>query len=100
MRVLALSVLFLSACSGGEPPVGELQQAVGEPMNGYPSPDERLGLMALNRARSDPATVKGANSTVYPARPPVAWSYELSRSSRFHAMNLQLTTTTLMHTSP
>ncbi len=56
--------------------------------------------MAINRARSDPATVKGAQSAAYPARPPVMWSYDLSRSSRFHANSLGLSGVTLMHTSP
>src|SRR5207237_712859 len=74
--------------------------AIGEPMGSFPSPDERLLIMAINRARSDPATVKGASSDIYPARPPVTWSYDLSRSARFHATSLQLGNVTLMHTSP
>jgi hypothetical protein len=73
---------------------------VGEPQNGFPSPAERLGLMMINRARSDPATVKGAQSQMYPAVRPVGWAYELNRSSRFHAMNLELAKANLMHTSP
>ena len=100
MRYLPFVLLLLPACSATEPSVAEITQAVGEPQNSFPTADERLGLMAINRGRSDPSTVKGPNSAFYPARPPVAWTYELSRSSRFHAINLQLTTTTLMHTSP
>jgi hypothetical protein len=88
--VLALGVLFSSGTA----------LAVGEPVGDFPTADERLGIMALNRARSDPATIKGPQSTVYAARPPVLWSYELSRSSRFHATNLLDTGVTLMHTSP
>jgi len=57
-------------------------------------------IMAINRGRSDPSTVKGASSTLYPAVAPVAWSYDLSRSSRFHATNLTSSDATLMHTSP
>jgi MYXO-CTERM domain-containing protein len=56
--------------------------------------------MAINRARSDPQTVRGAQSATYAARPPVMWSYDLSRSSRFHATNLRLSNVTLMHSSP
>lgn len=74
--------------------------AVGEPSNGFPSPEERLGLMAINRARSDPSMIKGTQSTVYPARPPVIWSRGLNESARFHASNLKLTDVALMHDSP
>ena len=100
MRIFSLLLLAAAGCGVVEPGVGELVQAVGEPQNGFPSPEERLGIMAINRGRSDPATIKGAKSAMYPARPPVIWSYELSRSSRFHATNLQLSKATLMHTSP
>jgi hypothetical protein len=55
-------------------------------MNGFPSALERLGLMAINRARSDPQTVKGASSASYPARPPVIWSLVLNQSARFWAV--------------
>jgi MYXO-CTERM domain-containing protein len=96
-RLLVLALLAGCAAPDSD---GELQQAVGEPMNGYPTPPERLMLMAINRARSDPSTVKGAQSTIYPAVAPVLWAYDLSRSSRFHAINLDQTDTTLMHTSP
>jgi hypothetical protein len=74
--------------------------AIGEPSNGFPSAAERLGLMAINRARSDPETVAGPSSKSYPARPPVVWSLALNQSSRFHAINLELADVTLMHTSP
>jgi MYXO-CTERM domain-containing protein len=83
-----------------EPPVVAKRSALGEPTNGFPSAAERLGIMAINRARSDPATVKGTQSAAYPARPPVMWSYDLSRSARFHATSLRLSNVTLMHPSP
>jgi len=100
-RLLCASLALLAGGCRVEPaPVLSLARAVGEPQNGFPTPDERLGLLAINRARSDPATVKGPQSTIYPARPPVLWNYDLSRSSRFHAINLLQSNTTLMHTSP
>jgi hypothetical protein len=104
MRSLFLVVLVAGSigCVGPSDPteLGQSTSAIGEPMSGFPSAAERLGLMAINRARSDPATVKGAASTIYPARPPVIWTYQLARSARFHANSLQLSDVTLMHTSP
>ena len=100
MRRTALLFLTLIGCTSTEATVGLVTQAEGEPQNGFPTPEERLGLMAINRARSDPNTVKGPQSTVFPPRPPVVWSYDLSRSSRFHAINLQLAKVSLMHDSP
>jgi hypothetical protein len=96
------SVVGCALSTADAPPedVARTTEAVGEPMNGFPSADERLMIMAINRGRSDPSTIKGPMSTVYPARPPVAWSYDLSRSSRFHATNLFDADVTLMHTSP
>jgi hypothetical protein len=93
-------VLSLVSCVAPEDPEVARRSALGEPMNGFPTAAERLGIMAINRARSDPQTVKGASSASYPARPPVLYSYTLSRSARFHATSLSLTNVTLMHPSP
>jgi hypothetical protein len=95
-------VVGVVACGGGreEESTAVVREAVGEPMGTFPSADERLALMAVNRARSDPSVVKGPQSTVYPARPPILWHYDLNRSARFHAKNLQSANTTIMHTSP
>jgi MYXO-CTERM domain-containing protein len=100
LPILLLLALAAGGCSVDAPPAGALSQAVGEPMNGFPSPAERLGLMAINRARSDPQTVKGPQSAAYPAVAPVGWSYALNRSARFHSTNLEQSKVTLMHTSP
>ena len=101
MRRLFASLLLVTGClSQGSDPVSERSGAVGEPANGFPSALERLGLMAINRARSDPQTVKGPQSTSYPARPPVIWSAALNQSARFHSVNLETSDVTLMHTSP
>ncbi|HVY37718.1 MAG TPA: hypothetical protein VHM31_07275, partial [Polyangia bacterium] len=103
MRRLAVLVLLAASgagCLDADQPLSERTGAIGEPTNGFPSAIERLGLMAINRARSDPEAVKGASSASYPARPPVIWSLPLNQSSRFHAMNLRLSDVTLMHDSP
>jgi hypothetical protein len=103
MRRLAVLVVLAAAgaaCMDADQPVSERAGAIGEPTSGFPSALERLGLMAINRARSDPETVKGASSASYPARPPVIWSLPLNQSSRFHAMNLRLSDVSLMHDSP
>jgi len=98
------ATVALAGCIDAGNDVGPLSQresAVGEPSSdGFPSPAERLGLMAINRARSDPQTVKGAMSASYPARPPVIYSDPLTHSARFHATMLELADVTLMHSSP
>ena len=99
---LAAVTLFsgLASCAAPQEPEVARRSALGEPMNGFPTAAERLGIMAINRARSDPQTVKGPSSASYPARPPVLYSYTLSRSARFHATSLSLNNVTLMHPSP
>ena len=88
------------ASKGSGEAVGVSRQAIGEQQNGFPSPWERATFMAANRARSDPATVKGPNSSVYPAVKPLVLEYALEQSSRFHSVNLDDAGVTLMHTSP
>lgn len=92
---------LVAGCTGGAPtPSGARSQALGEQQNGFPSPWERAVLMAANRARSDPSTVKGAQSTIYPAQPPLVLEYDLERSARFHATMLETGMAPLMHESP
>ncbi|HXU71201.1 MAG TPA: hypothetical protein VN947_17830 [Polyangia bacterium] len=98
MRALAI-VALLSGCVAA-PDVGQISEAVGEVDSGYPSPWERALFMAANRARSDPSTVKGSMSTVYPATAPLVFHKDLGRSSRFHATNLETGKAPLMHPSP
>ena len=101
--LVAVSAQLLGCGDGmpGAPPApASVHEALGEPVSGFPSPEERLMVMAVNRARSDPSVVKGPQSTIYPARPPLLWHYDLSRSSRFHAQNMNSADVTLMHTSP
>jgi MYXO-CTERM domain-containing protein len=96
----ALLLIVAGCVAPEEPDIATRRSALGEPTNGFPTAAERLGIMAINRARSDPQTVHGAQSATYAARPPVMWSYDLSRSSRFHATHLRLSNVTLMHSSP
>jgi|GEM_PF-6367406 len=104
--LVALTGGVMAAAAGGcidasPDAVSQRSSAVGEPTSdGFPSPAERLGLMAINRARSDPETVKGAMSASYPPRPPVIYSVPLTHSARFHAVNLEMADVTLMHSSP
>src|SRR5581483_1137855 len=98
MRLAAL-VVMLAACQP-LPPIGAQRAAEGELKNGFPNPWERALFMASNRARSDPATVKGPQSTIMPAQPPLVNDYDLERSSRFHATMLEKGGAPLMHPSP
>jgi MYXO-CTERM domain-containing protein len=67
----------------------------GVPQSGFPSWQERLLLVYVNRARADPpADLAGctvcAEKACYPnPLTPVVTSYELNRASRFHAGNLE-----------
>jgi hypothetical protein len=98
MRV-ALLVVLIAGCGAGSE-VGTVSAAVGEVDNGYPTPWERALFMAANRARSDPSTVKGSASTIYPAQAPLVFHKDLGRSARFHAVNLETGKAPLMHPSP
>ena len=98
MRALLLAGL-VAGCAAA-PDVGSVAEAVGEVDGGFPSPWERALFMAANRARSDPSTVKGSMSTIYPATAPLVFHKDLARSSRFHATNLETGKAPLMHPSP
>ncbi len=91
-------LLLLTGCVA--PTAGQLNQAVGEVQSGFPNPWERALLMAANRARADPATVKGPASAIYPAGAPLVVDFDLSRSARFHATTLEKGKAPLMHPSP
>ena len=101
MRKLIL-VVFLVAAGCGEVPVegGSSTAALGEQQNGFPNAWERAVFMAANRARSDPSTVKGASSTIYPAQAPLGSHKDLGRSARFHSTTLETGMAPLMHQSP
>src|SRR5260370_31590618 len=88
-----------AACQASQTPAST-SAAVGEVVSGYPNPWERALLMASNRARADPSTVKGSMSAIYPAQPPLVFDFDLQRSSRFHATMLEKGQAPLMHPSP
>jgi len=94
-------LLALAGCGGVvDGPVTTESESLGDPENGFPSPYERALFMAANRTRSDPSTVKGPASKVYPPQAPLALAYDLERSSRFHATMLSKGHAPLMHPSP
>jgi hypothetical protein len=95
----ALLLVFVAGC-GVTPDVASSTEAVGEVDATFPSPWERALFMAANRARSDPSTVKGASSTIYPAQAPLVLHKDLERSARFHATTLETGKAPLMHESP
>jgi len=94
-------VLVLWGCGGVvEGPVTTESESLGDPENGFPSAYERALFMAANRTRSDPSTVKGSDSKIYPAAAPLTLAYDLERSSRFHSTMLSKGHAPLMHPSP
>jgi hypothetical protein len=95
-----LGGVFLLLCGCTTLPAGELRQAVGEIQDGFPNKWERALFMAANRARSDPSTLKGPASAIYPPRAPLVWAPELAHSARFHATTLEYGRAPLMHESP
>jgi hypothetical protein len=94
-------LLVVAGCAGVvDGPVTTESESLGDPENGYPSPYERALFMAANRTRSDPSTVKGTDSKIYPAAAPLTLAYDLERSSRFHSTMLSKGHAPLMHPSP
>src|SRR5689334_20227916 len=92
---LGLSTAGCSLLDGFGPGPGP-----GNVTPGSPSAWERALFMAANRARSDPATLRGAQSTVFPAVAPLVLIHELELSARFHATTLATGKAPLMHESP
>src|SRR5512137_2786889 len=106
---------LLSSCSEPRPPggidpasgagtIGELQQALGEPQNGFPSWEERLVLVQTNRVRCDPVAEIAAicptscTGTYSPVKP-LALNYDMSRAARFQGTSLRKANAGLMHES-
>jgi MYXO-CTERM domain-containing protein len=76
----------------------------GVPSNGFPSWQERVLLVYVNRARADPATdlagcTQCADKACYSAVVPLDWAFGLNRSSRFHSANLEYANA-FQHDSP
>ena len=117
----SLAAMTLFACTPSAPGLGAVSQALnGAPQNGYPNYAERLMLVTINRARSDPnnhalgtagstkcpsaCATNGTKSPTcwdtYPAQKPWMYSYAASRASRFHCQNLHQMHFGLSHPSP
>jgi len=112
MRALRLSLLLgLVACDvPPEPAAVEHSTSALEPnvpngtvVDGYPSYQERLALVAINRARTDPnnpaAGTGGSCSAQKAPTPPLTLSYAGSHATRFHSQNLLKTHSGLSHDS-
>lgn len=78
-------------------------QPVGEPVGDYPNYQERLMMVAMNRARADPNNVAAGTahdcSTERASTPPLMWDHDASQAARFHCANLAMNDGGLSHDS-
>jgi MYXO-CTERM domain-containing protein len=103
-----LLALSLTACGAGSPAGAEAapeEAAVGEPVNGFPSWEERVLHVYVNRARAAPADELAGCSgcgekACYKPTHPLEWRESLARSARFHAANLTSARCGMLHDSP
>jgi MYXO-CTERM domain-containing protein len=101
---IALLALGCGPAGPDRPVIGEARLGqTGVPVNGYPNYEERLQLVAQNRARSDPNNVPAgtaaACSTVLSAQPPLDYEHDAAQSARFHSSFLMLNSCPLNHYS-
>jgi len=80
------------SCGPGEPPgepVDRARQAYGEPAGDFPSHDERVTIVEINRVRADPNHVEAFTAgDCSPHRdpvPPVSYNLDLAQAARFFA---------------
>src|SRR5687768_1575219 len=90
MRRAVVLGLALFGCT---PEVTSTRAELGEPMDGFPSWEERVIHQWTNRARADPAAdlascTQCAERACYAPVPPLVWSHSLARAARFHSDNL------------
>ncbi len=99
-RLVVSSVLTLVGCTGAGPvaeknePGAQLEQAIGEPSNGYPADQERMLLVLMNQARvsaktpnnmcGDHTAEVGANVS----KAPLVHSREANLGARFSARHM------------
>ena len=79
-----------------------VEPLVGVPVDGYPNYQERLMLVAINRARSAPNVSGKTSSTCSTARTaqlPLMYNHDASRAARFHGANTFLSGGSLSHSS-
>jgi len=84
--------------------IGTAHAQRGVPQGGFPTWQERMLLVYVNRSRADPAAdLAGctvcAEKACYAAVTPVAYSYQLNRAARFHGANLEFSNK-FQHDSP
>ena len=114
VRVLvpALTLLLAASCApprsgdgpvATDPPSVTTLGLVGVPMGAFPSYEERLQLMAINRGRADPNNVPLGTadpcSTPRPVNPPVMWDLDINQAARFHCDMLIINDGGLSHDS-
>lgn len=73
-------------------------QQRGVPENGFPTWQERMLQVLFNRVRAAPSVDPKA-CAADTVRPPLGWTYNLSRAARFHSANLKMTGC-FQHNSP
>jgi uncharacterized protein YkwD len=106
--VLAASGLI--ACVEPEPAPEQVMQVekktsglTGVPVDGYPNYQERLQLVAINRARSDPNNVAAGTSNACSdpraAVPPMVYDHDLGQAARFHCLHSTMNDGGLSHAS-
>lgn len=71
----------LSVNSDGAPAMSVVQQAVGEPVQGYPNYEERVLLYLTNRTRSEPDAFR--QDITYPPSAPLRFDVQLSKAARW-----------------
>jgi uncharacterized protein YkwD len=81
MRLLVAPVLALLLAPAA------LAQPRGVPSDGFPTWQERMLQVLLNRSRAEPAAEKKACAAAT-VRAPLAYAYALNRAARFHSANM------------
>lgn len=71
------------AAGDNAPNLSVVQQAVGEPVQGYPNYEERVLLYLSNRTRSEPDAFR--QDITYPPSPPLRYDLQLSKAARWQA---------------
>jgi MYXO-CTERM domain-containing protein len=84
-------------------PLGQYRAAAGDPVGDFPSYQERVMLVAINRVRADPNNVSAGTaaqcSTQKPSVPPVVHDHDLSQAARFHCAHSGMNQGGLSHKS-
>ncbi|MBN2497035.1 MAG: hypothetical protein JXR96_20755 [Deltaproteobacteria bacterium] len=111
-RLRMLCALLALTAGGCLAPAGEewaqlVQAENGVPQDGFPNYQERLMLLAINRARSEPNSLAhgtsgscgGDGSTPFAPSTPLVYDLDGSRAARFHCIHCQMNGGGLSHAS-